>query len=71
MKNYKLLSNSDSCWVLTFAQPGKFKEKKRSECLSLKVAYITSELQLTPDESAKFWPVYNEFEQSNGLKEIR
>jgi len=27
-----------------------------------KVAYITNRLQLTPDESAKFWPIYNEWE---------
>lgn len=27
-----------------------------------KVAYLTTELELTPDESAAFWPVYNECE---------
>ncbi|NCI47580.1 hypothetical protein [Sediminibacterium soli] len=26
---------------------------------SLKIAYITRELSLTPEESQKFWPVYN------------
>lgn len=29
---------------------------------SLKVAFITSELGLTPEESTKFWPLYNAFE---------
>ena len=31
------------------------------EIQSLKVAYITSELGLTPEESQKFWPVYNQY----------
>ena len=62
MKNYKLLSFLlFFISVATFAQPGKFKEK-RDQVRSLKVAFITSELQLTPDESAKFWPIYNDFE---------
>jgi len=26
-----------------------------------KVAYLTNELSLTPDEAEKFWPVYKEF----------
>jgi len=28
---------------------------------SLKIAFLTSELSLTPSESEKFWPVYNEY----------
>ncbi len=28
---------------------------------ALKTAYITKELNLTPDEAQKFWPVYNEY----------
>jgi hypothetical protein len=30
---------------------------------SLRVAYITKQLQLTPDEAQKFWPVYNSYQQ--------
>ena len=26
-----------------------------------KIAYITQELDLTPEEAEKFWPIYNEF----------
>ncbi len=48
--------------VASFAQPGsRFKEKKE-QVKSLKVAFITNELDLTPEESAKFWPLYNAFE---------
>ncbi len=36
---------------------------------SLKIAYITKRLQLTPEESQKFWPVYNQYEAEK--KQIR
>ena len=29
---------------------------------SLKIAFITQKLQLTPDEAQKFWPVYNQYD---------
>ncbi|MGQ7870828.1 hypothetical protein [Sunxiuqinia sp. sy24] len=28
-----------------------------------KIAFLTTKLELTPDEAQKFWPVYNEFEE--------
>ena len=30
---------------------------------SLKIAFITNELQLTADEATKFWPIYNAYEE--------
>lgn len=36
---------------------------------ALKMAYISKELNLTPDEAQKFWPVYNGY--SNELKKAR
>ena len=45
--------------VTAFAQQGK---EKRDKIKALKVSFITTELNLTSDESAKFWPVYNAFE---------
>jgi len=42
----------------TFAQPAKNKE----EIKSLKVGFITKELNLSSDEAQKFWPAYNEFQ---------
>ena len=39
------------------------KRKNRSEKLKAqKVAYITSNLDLTVEESEKFWPIYNKFQ---------
>lgn len=29
---------------------------------ALKVAFITQELKLTPEEAEKFWPIYNEYQ---------
>jgi Spy/CpxP family protein refolding chaperone len=44
------------------AQDGPFIRKKKEQIKSLKVAFITSELSLTPDEATKFWPLFNAFE---------
>lgn len=58
--------------IASYSQPGKFKEKmqqKKEQVKSMKIAYITSELNLTPDEAAKFWPLYNDFEEKQ--REIR
>lgn len=58
--------------LISSAQPGKLREKmqaKKDEVKSMKIAFITSELNLTPDEASKFWPLYNAFEEKQ--KEIR
>jgi hypothetical protein len=49
--------------VNVLAQDGTLLRKKREQIKSLKVAFITNELQLTPDESSKFWPLYNSYEE--------
>lgn len=36
---------------------------------ALKMAYITKELNLSPDEAQKFWPIYNNY--SSELKKAR
>ncbi len=45
-----------------FAQPGKGPRKKE-QFKSEKIAFITHELNLTPEEAKVFWPVYDEFEK--------
>jgi len=50
----------------TFAQQGVFREKmqqKKDQVKSMKIAFLTNELKLTPDEAATFWPLFNEFEE--------
>ena len=44
-------------------------ERKAEDIEALKVAYISKELELTPDEAQKFWPVYNQY--SREMKELR
>ena len=44
------------------AQDGPFIRKKKEQIKALKVAFITDELSLTPDEATKFWPLFNAFE---------
>lgn len=62
--------------LTVLAQPEKEKidkekaEKDREEKIDrLKIAFITTELNLTSEEAEKFWPIYNESEAK--LKELR
>jgi len=45
------------------------KEEKDDKVDKLKIAYFNSELKLTEEEQAKFWPLYNECEAK--MKELR
>jgi hypothetical protein len=36
---------------------------KKEKVESMRVAFITNKLDLTPEEAQKFWPVYNEFKK--------
>lgn len=45
-----------------------FREKK-NQIKSMKIAFITNELSLTPDEATKFWPLFNAFDEKQN--EIR
>jgi hypothetical protein len=45
-----------SCSILAFGQ------KNNEKLKALKIAHITNEVNLTPDEAEKFWPIYNRFE---------
>ncbi len=55
--------------ILSFAQPphegGRHEHNKerQEKFKALKVEYITTQLDLTPEEAQQFWPVYNEFEE--------
>ena len=44
-----------------YAQGDKMKEKKE-QIKALKVAFLTTELDLTTSEAEKFWPLYNAFD---------
>lgn len=48
--------------LLFFCLKLSAQDEKRERIRAHKVAFITSEVQLTPEESAKFWPIYHEYE---------
>ena len=49
-------------------QPGD-ENKKKQDIEALYVAYVTRQLELTPDEAQKFWPVHTQF--VNELKAVK
>ena len=68
MKKYILiLTLLLGSFFMAFAQEGD-DLTKQEKIKALYVAYVTQQLQLTPDEAQKFWPVHTQFE--NELKAI-
>lgn len=49
--------------------PGSGGGKKAEKIKTWKIAFFTEQLNLTPEEAQKFWPVYNEYESK--LEELR
>jgi hypothetical protein len=50
--------------TMLFAQPGGDgpKQDRKEFIRSQKIAFIATELALTPEEAEVFWPVYNEYD---------
>ncbi len=71
MKKYILiLTFLLGSFSMAFAQdnlPGELTKQERIEALY--VAYISRQLEFTPEEAQKFWPVYTQFK--NDLKAIK
>lgn len=38
-------------------------EERMKEIKAQKTAYLTTKMELTPEESQKFWPVYNQYDK--------
>jgi len=67
--------------LVTFGQPEKpppppekprkaeRREERKEDIESMRIAFITTKLNLTPDEAKVFWPVYNQY--SDKLQEVR
>lgn len=64
MKKFIALTACLFAAVLLFAQPQKQNDDRRQKewerLQSEKIAFITAELDLTPEEAQVFWPVYNQ-----------
>ena len=48
--------------LTTYAQRGN-NPNKGKQIEAIKIGYLTRRLDLSPDESQKFWPVYNQYQQ--------
>jgi Spy/CpxP family protein refolding chaperone len=67
MKNlYLIIVSLFLLSTTTYGQRGPLRERfqeKKEQIKALKVAFITTELNLSPDEAARFWPIFNAFEE--------
>jgi hypothetical protein len=72
MKKYLLiLTLLLGIFAMAFAQENQpaDEQTKQERIKALYVAYVTQQLQLTPEEAQKFWPVHTQFETD--LKAVR
>lgn len=54
---------------IAFGQPNDRREEMKEKIKSIKIAFLTSELELTPEESKTFWPLYEAHE--NKIEALR
>ncbi len=63
MRLFKILAIVTLFSSMSFYAQGEKMKEKREQIKAIKVAFITSELDLTSAEAEKFWPIYNAFEE--------
>jgi hypothetical protein len=65
MKTKSLATLILTVWTIgIMAQPGNRMEERKKEFQAQKIAFLTTKLDLTPEEAQVFWPVYNELENA-------
>jgi len=74
MKTRKIIATAILATTLAIsalAQPDAEKKEQRKERIQAeKIAFITTKLNLSPEEAQIFWPVYNEYQQKlEGMQE--
>ena len=67
MKQFNFITRTSIIILLLFLSPTVMaqpehepSQKKKEKIEQLKIAFFTTELDLTTEEAEKFWPVYNE-----------
>jgi hypothetical protein len=55
--------------TITLASTAQEEQPTGEKIEALRVAFISKELELTPAEAEKFWPIYNEY--ANELKTLK
>lgn len=64
MKLFKILTIVTLFSSISFyAQGDNNMKEKREQIKTMKVAFLTTELDLSSTEAEKFWPIYNAFEE--------
>jgi hypothetical protein len=48
--------------IFALLKTTRAQDNRREEIESFRIAFFTRQLNLTPDEAKKFWPVYNEMQ---------
>jgi len=67
-----IISLGSSAILLAQPRHGGMSKEKREKVESMKVAFITRKLDITPDEARVFWPVYNQMsDELQALREKR
>lgn len=59
MKKYLLIAVITFCALASIAQPAQRGERVHT----LKIAYLSEQLNLSPATAEKFWPIYNQYEE--------
>lgn len=49
-------------WMLGLGFVAQAQDKKEDALEALRIAFISKQLELTPAEAEKFWPVYNKYQ---------
>lgn len=57
MKRYTMALTFVTFAMVALAQDGRLQDRIEAQ----RIAFITEQLQLTPQEAQQFWPVYNEY----------
>ncbi len=57
MKRYIIAFTFMGMAAFSMAQDGRLQDRIEAQ----RIAFITEQLQLTPEEAQQFWPVYNEY----------
>lgn len=75
MKNIKLFAVAMAAFALLISINSNGQPKKQHDwherMMSEKIAFITTELELTPEEAQTFWPVYNQITKELEEKQMK
>ena len=64
MKTLRLFATMTAITLFSMSATAQPKENWKERIQSEKIAFITAELDLTPEEAQVFWPVYNQIEKN-------